>query len=317
MNPSDASAFVWSGRVDTDEADGDTRRIHQVIERNLRHGKPGVVLLGFASDAGVARNQGRVGASSGPNAIRATLANLAAQPVSLYDAGDVRCVGDALEVSQAAFGRRLTELLHDGHLPIGLGGGHEIAWASWQGISGYLAQHTTPKIGVLNFDAHFDLRGTEPCNSGTGFRQIAQDCQARGWPFHYAVLGISPASNTQALFDRAHALGVWYELDTDTTRARQSVLSDKLQAWLAGLDHVYVTVCLDAFPASVVPGVSAPSALGIDLGLVLDLIVQVQRSGKLRLADVAELNPSLDIDQRSARVAARIVWSLMCKTAPT
>jgi formiminoglutamase len=37
---------------------------------------------------------------------------------------------------------------------------------------------------------------------------------------------------------------------------------------------------------------------------VIDLIAG---SGKLRLADIAELNPGRDIDQRTARVAARLV----------
>jgi formiminoglutamase len=37
------------------------------------------------------------------------------------------------------------------------------------------------------------------------------------------------------------------------------------------------------------------------------IVDRVVSSGKLRLADVAELNPSLDIDHHTARVAARLV----------
>jgi formiminoglutamase len=41
---------------------------------------------------------------------------------------------------------------------------------------------------------------------------------------------------------------------------------------------------------------------------ILDLVAA---SGKLRLADIAELNPAHDIDGRTARVAARLVARLV------
>ena len=40
------------------------------------------------------------------------------------------------------------------------------------------------------------------------------------------------------------------------------------------------------------------------------LIAHIRASGKLRLADLAEYNPNLDQDNRSARVAARLVHQL-------
>ena len=63
-----------------------------------------------------------------------------------------------------------------------------------------------PRIGILNFDAHFDLRHAERASSGTPFRQIAELCQASDWPFAYCCLGISRLSNTAALFDQAQRL---------------------------------------------------------------------------------------------------------------
>jgi formiminoglutamase len=56
-----------------------------------------------------------------------------------------------------------------------------------------------------------------------------------------------------------------------------------------------------------VPGVSAPAARGVSLEVIEPLVDVICASGKLALFDIAELNPSLDIDQRSARVAARLV----------
>ena len=49
---------------------------------------------------------------------------------------------------------------------------------------------------------------------------------------------------------------------------------------------------LDALPASQAPGVSAPAALGVPLATLEALIDILRASGKLRLADIAELNRS-------------------------
>src|SRR5512133_3274999 len=93
----------WHGRVDA--IDGEAgRRWHQVVRRAGNPGPPGVALVGFASDAGVNRNHGRVGAAAGPGVLRKYLANFAwhgAADDALYDAGDVTCTDDDLEAAQA------------------------------------------------------------------------------------------------------------------------------------------------------------------------------------------------------------------------
>ncbi len=80
-----------------------------------------------------------------------------------------------------------------------------------------------------------------------------------------------------------------------------------LQAFIADVDHVYLTFCLDVLPSCVAPGVSAPAARGVGLDVVEPLIDVVCASGKVRVADIAEMNPRFDIDGRTAAVAARIV----------
>jgi len=60
-------------------------------------------------------------------------------------------------------------------------------------------------------------------------------------------------------------------------------------------------------PAHVAPGVSAPASLGVPLHVVEPLVDQVLASGKLRAADLAELNPAHDEGGRTARAAARLV----------
>ncbi len=205
-------------------------------------------------------------------------------------------------------------LLAAGQTPLVMGGGHEIAFGTWSGLAQHLATNGTeqpPRIGIINFDAHFDLRDPEQGpSSGTPFAQIADACEDRGWPFRYACLGVSQAVNTQALFRRADDLGVTYREDHAMTMGDLPELRQLLDRFMADCDHLYLTVCLDVFPAATVPGVSAPAARGVTLDVIEPLIQHIAASGRLTLADMAELNPEYDIDQRSARVAARLFHTL-------
>lgn len=306
----DIDMSLWQGRTDPEP---DSDRWHQRIEPLTDNATAGCVLLGFESDAGVARNKGRTGAAEGPNALRRALAPLAwHRTAPAYDAGNVRCVDDALEAAQQALADRLMPLLTAGHLPVVLGGGHEVAYGSWRGLAQFIAQkEKTPRIGIINLDAHFDLR--DPAHlrsSGTPFAQIADQCHEHGWSFHYACLGVSRAANTRALFTRATALRTLIREDREIDALRLGSIIRDVQRFIAKCDHLYLTIDLDVLPAAEAPGVSAPAARGVSLALLEPLIEVVRDSGKLRLADLAELNPRLDIDSRTARAAARLVHLL-------
>jgi formiminoglutamase len=298
---------VWQGRVDAAEG-ALAPRWHQAMRPLARDTGAGtVVLIGFACDAGVARNQGRTGAAGGPAAIRQMLRNMPVHECDrLADAGDIACAGDELEAAQIELSKGVAGQLATGRFPIVLGGGHEMAFGSFVGLATHLAsKQDAARIGIVNFDAHFDLRHAERGNSGTPFLQIAHDCEIRGWPFRYGCFGVSRYSNTRALFQRAHKLGVVYVLDERMQSAQQA-----LAAFVAGVDHIYLTFCLDVLPAAIAPGVSAPAVRGIGLDIAEPLIDLVIDSRKLRVADIAEMNPRFDIDYQTAAVAARIVARL-------
>lgn len=305
-----ADMTQWQGRVDT--LDGELgKRWHQLVTR-FDGGSGGVALIGFACDAGVVRNHGRAGASKGPVAIRAALGNMPVHACKeIADAGDVTCQptadSDGLEDAQQELAAQLARILAAGSLPIALGGGHEIAVGSFSGLARHLAlQESKPRIGIINLDAHFDLRRADRGTSGTPFLQIAEDCARRGWNFHYCCLGVSRFANTEALFQRARELDVVWRLDEEMGPLQLDATLAVVRDFLAGVDHVYFTTCLDVLPAAVAPGVSAPAARGVGLESIEVIVDAVAGSGKLRLADIAEMNPAHDPDQRTARVAARL-----------
>ncbi|MFM0731539.1 formimidoylglutamase [Paraburkholderia sediminicola] len=320
---------VWSGRSDDDEP-GDTRRIfNQVVpfafDRAFPHedafrAAPRIdsdapVIVGFGSDEGVRRNQGRIGAAHAPKELRRALAGLPAKTsmVALADAGDVVCDDGDLEGAQAELANVVSDVLASGGRPLVFGGGHEVAWGTYSGLRLHQdhADEAARKLLIINFDAHFDLRQKRPANSGTPFDQIASDCAERGVPFNYACFGISDLGNTASLFAHAERLGVRYVLDIDMQEPQLPQRLDDLQQLLDAADDVYLTIDLDVLPAATAPGVSAPAALGVPLSVVEALVQRVRASGKLRAADIAEYNPSLDQDKRTARAAVRLAYRLL------
>jgi len=312
--PATPDLAAWTGRTD---AEGPlARRWHQLVGAWQSGTAPGVALLGFASDEGVRRNHGRTGAAEAPGLLRRALANLPWHlDRPLYDAGDVACGDGDLEGAQRRLGAAVAALLADGQLPVVLGGGHEVAYGSFLGLaehaSANLEAGRAPVLGILNFDAHFDLREAAEATSGTPFAQAAALCEARGWPFRYACLGVAQTANTAALYARAERLGVEFLEDEELVPWRLDGTLAWLDAFLAGIDRLYLTIDLDVLPAAQAPGVSAPAARGVELAVIEALIDRARASGKLVLADIAEYNPRFDVDGHTARTAARLVHRLV------
>ena len=326
----------WAGCVSGGADDVPAVRAGSDADQAASAAQP-TVLLGFACDEGVRRNHGRVGAAEGPQALRAALANLAWHGEGLLlDTGDMVCADGDLAGAQARLAAALKTLLDEGGRPVVLGGGHEIAFGSWSGLAAHLegkmdghgaapvhgiaggaadralAASRPPRIGIINLDAHFDLRDpAQGPSSGTPFAQIADVCRQRGWPFLYACLGISRAANTQALFARARALEVQVWEDHALHEAGLPAVLAGLQDFMAGCDVLYLTIDADAMPAAEAPGVSAPAAHGVPLRVLERIVRGIVASGKLRLVDVAEVNPRFDIDSRTARAVARLLHAVV------
>ncbi|MCK1803446.1 formimidoylglutamase [Nocardia zapadnayensis] len=325
---------TWTGRAD---GPGDEhRRFWQIVEPAEAPAAPGnragtdptrpggpaadapaadAVILGFASDEGVRRNHGRQGAAAGPEAIRAALGSLAVHsPLRVLDAGDAVVAGEDLESGHADLARQIAELRRSpelsGALTGVLGGGHETAWGSYLGLAEECADR---RLGILNLDAHFDLRQAERPTSGTPFRQIAADRAARGADLDYTVIGISEANNTTTLFDTARELGVTWLSDVESQDVARAVRW--VEEFAAGVDDLYLTIDLDVLPAAVAPGVSAPAGLGVPTAVILAACAAAAASGKLRHFDIVELNPRYDVDGRTARTAARLVHEILTRAA--
>lgn len=302
---------LWQGRKDTPNPGRFFQRISFVNDLNkLNQLNPSTVFIGFASDEGVIRNAGRPGAKLGPDQIKSALAKL---PCSLQgpfiDLGSISCENNELESAQTQLAKLVAFCHRNNHKTIVLGGGHEVAWGHYQGLA-----EQYPKLGIINFDAHFDLRpytAGQPGTSGTPFSQIAAFCEEKNRAFHYCCIGIQPFGNTSTLFDRAKDLKVSYLTAEDIVQKSLAWQLAFLDDFMLNMDYIYLSVCLDVFAECFAPGVSAPQPLGLTPWQTLPLLKYIMQSGKVISLDIAELSPPLDQEQKTARLAALITAELL------
>lgn len=303
----------WQGRNDGSEAE--QLRWWQHIQMwpsilELPNFLQAPVLLGFASDEGVARNNGRIGSAEGARYLRKALSNLPVHntAISLYDVGTIHCIAGNLEEAQMQLAVATQAILKHNGFPILLGGGHEMAYGHYAGASKY---HKEKKLGMVNFDAHFDLRkpGINGVNSGTSFYQIAKDCQNEKKNFLYQAIGIQESENTTALFQRAEELEAEHILATDFHLLNMEKIKARVLQFLATTDAICLTIDLDVFSASIAPGVSAPAATGILYDHTFrEILKLLANSEKVISLDIAEYNPKYDIDSHTAMLAAQLIF---------
>lgn len=304
MSVTRTQAPEWTGRVDPEDGP-DAIRLHQLVKPDAKR-----AVIGFACDAGVKRNKGRVGAKDGPAALRQALANLAApqNAVAFSDLGDVTVTGDALEAGQEVLAITIADALSQHDRLVVLGGGHETAFASFQGLR---KRYPDARIGILNLDAHLDLRlpGEAGGSSGTPFAQIRALDPDR---FDYLCVGYAEEANTGALLKRAQDWGVGRVCDHDLIAdplAANRAISDLI----ARNDLIYLTIDIDVLSHFQAPGVSAPAARGVPLSTIEQIVgfALTTAGGRLALADLVELCPAHDQDGVTAKTAALLVRRLL------
>ena len=271
-------------------------------------------LLGYCCEEGVKRNLGRIGAIDGPDEIRKALAKLPnhlPKETTLVDLGNIHCPNDTMEAAQHQLTQAITGLLRANMFPLVLGGGHDMAYGHYRGLKNHFSSQNKI-IGILNFDAHFDLRNNaNGNNSGTPFYQIAQDCKDDEIPFHYMCLGIRKDANTKVLFQTATDLGVRYIENERLNLHLLKTVKKEVENFIETVDYIYTTIDLDGFSSAYAPGVSAASPMGFSPDIVLKILSILIASKKLISLDIAEMNPVYDIDNQTAKLAASLLHFVM------
>lgn len=288
----------------------DDPRVGHLLGRALGHGDlPRAVILGFPTDEGVRRNGGRPGAADGPAAIRDMLYRLtpagdddgrfAALLEHTRDLGDL-VISQDLRHDQEQLGHAVAPYIADGVFVIVLGGGHETAYGH------FLAYPPTgQEVRIVNWDAHLDVRELKAGrgHSGSPFRQALE--HPSGLCRSYCVAGVQPHAAARGHFDYVRGRGGRVLCADEIDQPTVTALYDEL------IGPAIVSFDLDAVDQSQAPGVSAPCTGGMPASLWLHAARAAGRCAAVASCDVVELNPRLDRDGQTARLAALTVWQVL------
>jgi formiminoglutamase len=264
------------------------------------------VIIGSPQDKGVQRNKGRTGARDAPDEIRAELYKLVVnekiESLNLFDLGDVK-IQNTLEGTHEVQEKIISRLLVDGKKIIALGGGNDISYPDCKALSNY-----NRNLLAINIDSHPDVRFDIPRNSGTPYRMLLEENLIDGNSFY--EIGLKPYSFSPVYekyleeknvpvytFDRVRELGLKNLLENILSENKNEIIF-----W--GFD-------MDSVRGLEAPGVSAPASYG----LTSDEAVEVARIAggdkRTRIFEISEVNPAFDIDKRTSRLAAIMIWSLL------
>ncbi len=273
-----------------------------------------VGILGCPQDEGVRRNKGRIGAHAAPTEIRRALYKLT--PFSLdadistlriFDFGDVR-QGLTLEETHDNLAYCVETILSCGITPIVLGGGHDVAYADFLGLS-----QAVDSVGVVNIDAHLDYRKPLPeRHSGSPFRQMLDDESNKLQAGNLVEFGIQPFANSLMHYAELVQRGVTImTLEHIAQHGAQALFAEALTIAARATERIMVSVDMDAVRSGDAPGVSAPSPLGFHAEEVCHLALAAGQHSKVSLLDVVEVNPMYDRDGQTAKLAAVVIMHFL------
>ena len=201
-----------------------------------------------------------------------------------------------LKIEKAAAG-----ILDDGKFLLALGGEHSITPPL---VKAHKARY--PKLSVLQFDAHTDLR---PEYQGTKFSHAC--AMARVWEIcEFAAVGVRNFCGSE-IEGKAQSQGRL--LQANELHKNPRTISNILSLLT---DDVYITFDLDGFDPSVMPSVGTPEPGGLLWDETLEIIRIVSKEKRIVGADIVELAPLPGIaypDFAAAKLAYKIITYALWK----
>ncbi|HZR91029.1 MAG TPA: arginase [Gaiellaceae bacterium] len=291
---------------------------------------PPVAIIGAALDLG----QGRRGTDMGPSAIR--YAGLAARIAELgrrcEDWGNV----EAAVAESVAVGSERVRFLDEikrtcgeiadlvararssGYLPLVLGGDHSVALGTLGGLA-----RTGGPGGVLWLDAHGDLNRPETSPSGNVHGMVlaavlglaGAEFESDAWtlpavePSRVALVGVRSLDAGERVLLRELGVRVYTMSDVDRLGVER-VMRESLEH-CSGPGFVHVSLDMDVVDPEVAPGVGTPVRGGLSYREAHFALELVAESGAACSLEVVEVNPILDRQNETGRLAVELVASAL------
>jgi arginase family enzyme len=223
----------------------------------------------------------------------------------IRDAGDVPVQGlmpadGFLPIRDAV---RACTLNHE--LTILLGGNNAVTRPAAHGLGLPL-----DKVGLITFDAHFDMRDTTGgAMNGNPVRCLLED----GLPGANIVqIGLAPFANTLKMDEDAAQAGIsTYDL-SDLEGGLDTIINEAFESLdRAGVEAVMIDFDIDVIDRAQCPGAPGARPGGLHVNQFFRAARHALSRPKVRLVDLTEFDPSLDVSDITALTAGRWVCEVL------
>jgi arginase len=209
----------------------------------------------------------------------------------------------------------------EGAIPLVLGGDHSIAVGTIAGVAAHFKKQEK-HVGVLWLDAHGDMNTPESSPSGNvhgmplasimgygaaeltelaGFKPMAQ-------PRNVCIVGARDLDSKERRIIKESGMHVFTMRDIDE-RGMREVMADAIRFATDEADGVCVSLDLDFVDPEDAPGVGTPVSGGVtyrEAHLAMEMIAD---SEALLSLDVVEINPVIDLHNKTAMLGVELVLS--------
>ena len=292
-----------------------------------------ISIIGMPMDLG----QGRRGVDMGPSAVRyASLANLLKDlAYEVEDLGDIYVPSpESISITDinlrylpaiCKVNKQLADkvdfVMRQGNFPLILGGDHSLSIGSIAGVAKHIK-----RLGVIWFDAHGDLNTHKTTPSGNihgmplaaslgiGHSLLTEvgGFFPKVYPENIVIVGARQLDVGEQVLIKELGIQVFTMHEIDRL-GMSAVMERVIQIVTDGTDGVHLSFDLDGLDPKDAPGVGTPVVGGVTYReghLAMEMLAE---SNALVSAEFVEVNPILDTENQTAKVAVQLIGSVFGK----
>lgn len=231
----------------------------------------------------------------------------AGRAVKIVDCGDVAMVPGRWEENTRAATAAVKAILDRGAVPIVLGGEDSTPIPVLRGYDG------RGPICLIQLDAHLDWRD-EVDGIREGLSSTMRRASEMPWVRGMVQIGLRGIGSARAReFDEARQYGSVLVGAEELHRIGVERVLDRIPT----RDAYYITLDADALDPAIAPGVWGPAFGGLTYYETTHVLRGIAQKGRVVGFDVVEVVPSVDLQQITSRLAARLIMNLIGALAHT
>ncbi|HEX5339870.1 MAG TPA: arginase [Gammaproteobacteria bacterium] len=216
--------------------------------------------------------------------------------------------------------------LGSNEFPLVLGGDHSQAIGSIAGISRHL-RSKDKSLGVLWVDAHTDMNTPESSPSGNIHGMPLATLLGNGpkeltsisgngpalRPENVVVFGARDVDRTEAEIVKKMGVRVFTMSEIDA-RGAGACLEEALNILGHATGGIHLSYDLDGSDPSVAPGTGTPVPGGLNFRESHLVCEMAAKSGRLVSMEMVELNPTMDVENKTGKFAVWLIQSALGRT---